>query len=102
MPASAITALVSVVAGITLKWVMEQICTDCVPNVEIVDPPFESQGGTEIEGAKGAESGGDITTCSPQVLHPEAGRMHQGWFWFPLQFALALLLLRIGRKRGMR
>ena len=95
---SAVTALVAVVGGITLKWAMEQFCSDCV---RIEDPPFSTEGG-ELEGGDGTDSSGDVTSCSPQVLRAEPDRMHQGWFWFPLQFLLAFVLLRIGRGNGGR
>ncbi|MEE3328297.1 MAG: RHS repeat-associated core domain-containing protein, partial [Myxococcota bacterium] len=99
---SALSALVSVVAGIALKWSMEQMCSECVPNVEIEDPPFETEAYDEDAGAEGSNSGADVSTCSPQILEAGRSRMHQGWIWFPLQFLLAVFLLRLGRRKSLR
>ena len=95
---SAFTALVSVVAGITLKWFIEQ----SLPKVGIEDPPYET-GPTEMEtGSEGAESGGDVSTCSPQLLQADGPRFDRGWFWFPLQVLLAAFLLWLGRRGDAR
>jgi hypothetical protein len=96
---SALAALVSVVAGITLQWAMEHMCSDCV---RIEDAPFEDQPEL-IEGdSSGSESTADVSTCSPQVLPAQPARMHRGWIWVPLQLLLAFFLLRIARQRGTR
>jgi len=95
---SALAAVISVAAGIALKWAAEQMCSDCVPNVEIEDPPFQDSVETGEADSGESESASDVSTCSPQVLQADPARMHRGWIWVPLQLLLAVFLLRIARR----
>lgn len=99
---SALSALASVVAGITLKWSIEQMCSACTPDVRIEDPPFADQPEQGEVDSSGPESPTEVSTCSPQVLQAEPARMHRGWIWAPLQLLLAVFLLRIARRSGTR